>query len=107
MITSAKHEGYILVWAECVARGFQTLFIMLFMREEGVMLIKTSGIDPLRYYDIFEILSLPVQNYNFLSLLSGIGGKIETGCNHLRVQNKNVIRKVTNIIPGFIPLVFI
>jgi hypothetical protein len=32
------------------------------MREEGVMLIKTSGIDPLRYYDIFEILSLPVQN---------------------------------------------
>ena len=41
---------------ECVARGFQTLLIM---REEGVMLIKTSGIDPLRYYDIFEILSLP------------------------------------------------
>ena len=29
---------------ECVAGGFQTLFIM---REEGVMLIKTSGIDPL------------------------------------------------------------
>ena len=48
-----------------IARGFQTLFIM---KEEGVMLIKTSGIDPLRYYDIFEILSLPVQNYNFLSL---------------------------------------
>ena len=36
---------------ECVARGFQTLFIM---REEGVKLIKTSGIDPLRYYDIFD-----------------------------------------------------
>ena len=41
MVTSAKHEEYILVWAEYVARGFQTLFIM---REEGVMLIKTSGI---------------------------------------------------------------
>ena len=25
------------------------------------MLIKTSGIDPLRFYDVFEILSLPVQ----------------------------------------------
>ena len=50
---------------EFEARGFQTLFIM---REEGLMLIKTSGIDPLRYYDIFEILSLPVQNYNVLSL---------------------------------------
>ena len=50
---------------ECKARGFQTLFIM---REEGLMLIKTSRIDALRYYDIFEILSLPVQNYNFLSL---------------------------------------
>ena len=36
---------------ECIARGFQTLFIM---REEGVKLIKTSGIDPLRYYDIFD-----------------------------------------------------
>ena len=36
---------------ECVARGFQTLFIM---REEGVKLIKTSGIDPIRYYDIFD-----------------------------------------------------
>ena len=24
------------------------------MREEGVKLIKTSGIDPLRYYDIFD-----------------------------------------------------
>ena len=41
MITSAKHEGYILVWAECVARGFQTLFIM---RDEGVTVIKTSGV---------------------------------------------------------------
>ena len=38
---------------ECVARGFQTLFIM---REEGVKLIKTSGTDPLRYYDIFDNL---------------------------------------------------
>ena len=36
---------------ECVARGFQTLFIM---REEGVKLIKTSGIDSLGYYDIFD-----------------------------------------------------
>ena len=36
---------------ECVARGFQTLFIM---REEGVKLIKTIGIDPLRYYNIFD-----------------------------------------------------
>ena len=67
MITSAKYEGYISVGPKCVARGFQTLFIM---REEGVKLIKTSGIDPLRYYDIFEMLSLPVQNYNFLSLLN-------------------------------------
>ena len=56
MITSAKHEGYISVWAR--------------VREEGVKLMKTSGIDPLRYYDIFEMLSLPVQNYNFLSLLN-------------------------------------
>ena len=62
---------------ECVARGFQTLFII---REEGVMLIKTSGIDSLRYYDIFEILSLPVQNTIFCP--SGVGGKIETGSNN-------------------------
>ena len=62
---SAKHEGYIVVCDECVARGFQTRFIM---RDEGVDVIKTSGIDPLRYYNIFEILSLPVQNYNVLSL---------------------------------------
>ena len=62
MITSAKHEEYILVWAEYVARGFQTLFIM---REEGVINAykdQRDIIDPLRYYDTFEILSLPVQN---------------------------------------------
>ena len=63
---------------ECIARGFLTIFIMreegvkliktsgidiktsgidplrFIMREEGVKLIKTSGIDPLRYYDIFD-----------------------------------------------------
>ena len=31
IITSAKHKGYISVWPECVAQGFQTLFVM---REE-------------------------------------------------------------------------
>ena len=41
---------------ECVARGFQTLFIM---REEGVMLIKTSGIDPLIKLDSLWQSKLP------------------------------------------------
>ena len=51
MITSAKPWDTFQFGPECVARGFQTLFIR---REEGVKLIKTSGIDPLRNYDIFD-----------------------------------------------------
>ena len=62
---------------------------MLFiMREEGVKLIKTSGIiDPLRYYDIFDNFCNSVPTYRYRITIfcpSGIGGKIETGFNHLR-----------------------
>ena len=74
MITSAKHEGYISLWARVRSTRVPNI-----IHHEGRgcnAYIKTSGIYPLdkrdislnRYYDIFEILSLPVQNYNFLSL---------------------------------------
>ena len=48
IITSAKHKGYISVWPECVAQGFQTLFVM---REERFV-IKTSGINPSRCFTL-------------------------------------------------------
>ena len=67
MITGAKHEGYISVWARVRSTRVPNI-----IHHEGkggnAYKDKRDIIDPLRYYDIFEILSLPVQNYNFLSL---------------------------------------
>ena len=70
------------------------------MRDEGFDVIKTSGIDPLRYYDIFEILSLPVQNYNFLWKDLIISGDRSNG------QDKNLIKETstkTNLVPRIYP----
>ena len=65
------------------------------------MLIKTSGIDPLRCYDIFEILSLAVQNYNERSR----PGLIISG-DRSKGPDKNLFRTKTNLVPRIYPAGF-
>ena len=80
------------------------------------MLIKTSGIDPLRYYDIFEILSLPrgTDGTEFTELQFSVlpasvekkrPGLIISG-DKSKGQDKNFIRTKTYLVPRIYPAGF-
>ena len=83
MITSAKHEGYISVWARVRSTRVPNI---IHHEGRGCKAYKDKrdrSFKILRYF--WQFLKFCPCRYRITIFCpSGIGGKIETGCNHLR-----------------------